>query len=118
MNVRSGSLRRLWDLRARLPSWGDPLEKEKGGHRRSLQPVRCLHASLPEEAISVGDLSVLEGMQCDACPIECRIKEGNLGACKRYRNENGKLVRVTRVHPFSEVEGAVGPDPAEAIRKP
>jgi ferredoxin len=72
----------------------------------------------PEEAISTGDISLLEGIQCDACPIECRIKDGNPGACQRYRNESGKLVRVTPVHPFSEVEGAVGPDPAEAIRRP
>jgi hypothetical protein len=72
----------------------------------------------PEEAISVGDLALLEAIQCDACPIECRVKAGNVGACQRYRNENGKLVRVTKIHPFSEVESAVGPDPAEAIRKP
>jgi NAD-dependent dihydropyrimidine dehydrogenase PreA subunit len=84
---------------------------------------RCSHCGAcmrvcPEEAISTGDLSLLEGLQCDACPIECRIKDGNFGACQRYRNENGKLVRVTRIHPFSEVVSAVGPDPAEAIRKP
>jgi NAD-dependent dihydropyrimidine dehydrogenase PreA subunit len=72
----------------------------------------------PEEAISAGDVSLLEGLQCAACPIECRIKDGNLGACQRYRNEKGKLVRVTRIHPFSEVVGAVGPDPADAIRRP
>jgi len=72
----------------------------------------------PEEAIRADDRSLPEGIQCDACPIECRIKDGHWGACRRYRNENGKLVRVTRIHPFSEVEDAVGPDPAEAIRKP
>ncbi|MCU0597222.1 MAG: 4Fe-4S binding protein [Desulfobacterota bacterium] len=72
----------------------------------------------PEEAISAGDLSLLEALPCDACPIECRIKKGNLGACQRYRNENGKLVRVTRIHPYSEVQGTVGPEPPEAIRRP
>lgn len=77
----------------------------------------CLRVC-PEEAIGAGDLSLLEGMQCDACPIQCRIKEGNLGACQRYRNEDGKLVRVTPVLSFNEVEDAVGPDPAEAVRKP
>jgi hypothetical protein len=72
----------------------------------------------PEEAISAGDVSLLERIQCGACPIECRIRDGNLGACQRYRNENGKLVRVTRIHPWAEVAGAVGPDPADAIRRP
>jgi NAD-dependent dihydropyrimidine dehydrogenase PreA subunit len=72
----------------------------------------------PEEAISADDVSLLEGIQCGACPIECRISDGNLGACQRYRNENGELVRVTRIHLFSEVAGAVGPDPAVSIRRP
>ena len=33
-------------------------------------------------------------MRCDACPILCRIKPGKLGACDRYANENGVLVRT------------------------
>jgi len=84
---------------------------------RCSQCGACMRAC-PEEAIRAGDLSLLEGMQCDACPIECRIRDGNLGACQRYRNENGKLVRVTPLYPFSKVQDTVGPDPAEAIRKP
>jgi NAD-dependent dihydropyrimidine dehydrogenase PreA subunit len=72
----------------------------------------------PEEALSPDDISLLDAMQCDACPIGCRIKEGNLGACLRYRNESGKLVRVTPLHPFSEVEDTVGPDPSQVIGRP
>ena len=33
-------------------------------------------------------------VRCDACPILCRIKPGKLGACDRYANENGTLVRT------------------------
>ena len=33
-------------------------------------------------------------VRCDACPILCRIKPGKLGACDRYANENGVLVRT------------------------
>ena len=33
-------------------------------------------------------------VRCDACPILCRIKPGKLGACDRYANENGSLVRT------------------------
>lgn len=72
----------------------------------------------PEEALSLGDLVLLEATQCDACPIGCRIKEGNLGACLRYRNESGKIVRITSLVSYAEVEDAVGPDPCEAIRRP
>jgi len=72
----------------------------------------------PEEALSLEDISLLQAMQCDACPIGCRIKEGNLGACLRFRNESGTIVRVTPLVPYTEVEEVVGPDPSEAIRRP
>ena len=94
------------------------LKKKKAAiDDRCSQCGACMRVC-PEEAISVGDVSLLEGIQCDACPIECRIKDGNPGACQRYRNESGKLVRVTRIRTFGEVEDTVGPDPAEAIRRP
>ena len=33
-------------------------------------------------------------VRCDACPVACYIKPGKAGACDRYANEDGKLVRV------------------------
>ena len=33
-------------------------------------------------------------IRCDACPVMCYIKPGMAGACDRYANENGNLVRV------------------------
>ncbi len=72
----------------------------------------------PEEAISAADIARLEGLQCDACPIRCWIKEGFIGACQRYRNEAGRLSRVAPLHAFGQVEATVGGDPAEAIRRP
>jgi ferredoxin len=72
----------------------------------------------PEEALTLEDISRLEGLQCEACPIVCQIKDGNLGACLRYRNESGKLVRVTSLLSYDEVEDVAGSDPAEAIRRP
>ncbi len=32
-------------------------------------------------------------IRCDACPVLCRIKPGKDGACSRYANDNGVLVR-------------------------
>ena len=34
-----------------------------------------------------------EPIRCDACPVLCRIRRGNTGACDRYGNVDGKLVR-------------------------
>ena len=36
----------------------------------------------------------LPKIRCDACPVMCYIAENKSGACDRYANENGKLVRV------------------------
>ena len=33
-------------------------------------------------------------IRCDACPVMCFIRPGMTGACDRYANENGQLVRV------------------------
>jgi 6-hydroxynicotinate reductase len=33
-------------------------------------------------------------VRCDACPVLCRIRPDRAGACDRYANEGGKLVRV------------------------
>jgi hypothetical protein len=36
-------------------------------------------------------------IRCDACPVLCRIRVGRQGACARYANEDGRLVRVDPV---------------------
>ncbi len=33
-------------------------------------------------------------IRCDACPVMCYIRPGMAGACDRYANDNGALVRV------------------------
>ena len=33
-------------------------------------------------------------IRCDACPVMCYIRSGAAGACDRYANHDGKLVRV------------------------
>jgi len=33
-------------------------------------------------------------IRCDACPVLCRIRKGQAGACDRYANHDGKLVRL------------------------
>ena len=36
-------------------------------------------------------------IRCDACPVLCRIRPGRPGACSRYANDNGRLVRTDPV---------------------
>jgi hypothetical protein len=36
-------------------------------------------------------------VRCDACPVLCRIRPGRAGACARYANAGGRLVRTDPV---------------------
>ncbi len=36
-------------------------------------------------------------IRCDACPVLCRIRPGRAGACARYANEDGVLIRTDPV---------------------
>jgi 6-hydroxynicotinate reductase len=33
-------------------------------------------------------------IRCDACPVLCRIRDGKAGACDRYANQGGELIRL------------------------
>lgn len=46
---------------------------------------------------------------CSSCSVQCRIPVGHTGACKRYTNENGKLVRNRALTVHND--GITYPDP-------
>ena len=43
-----------------------------------------------------------EKIRCDACPVMCYIADGKAGACDRYANHGGALVRLD---PLTIIEG-------------
>ncbi len=67
-------------------------------------------------------------VECNACPVLCQISDGRTGACDRYANREGVLVRVDPVvllRRAVESEAAVlvpfdrpGAAPAEALAEP
>ena len=53
-----------------------------------------------------------EKIRCDACPVMCYIAPGKVGACDRYANEGGKIIRcdpITILDRRVEVGGEVRP---------
>ncbi|EKE74779.1 hypothetical protein [Oceanibaculum indicum] len=53
-----------------------------------------------------------EIVRCDACPVICRIRKGRSGACDRYGNVDGELVRLDPLVVTQQVaaeKGAVVP---------
>ena len=41
----------------------------------------------------MSEISTAEKIRCDACPVMCYVAEGRAGACDRYANEAGKIIR-------------------------
>ena len=62
------------------------------------------------ERKAIGDEAGI--VTCDACPVLCRIREGRAGACDRYANRDGRLMRVDPVviaEKLEDSEGALVP---------
>ena len=45
-------------------------------------------------------------IECNACPVLCQISEGRTGACDRYANADGRLIRVDPVVFLSRAAGS------------
>jgi hypothetical protein len=48
-----------------------------------------------EQALAGAKAKAEEIVTCDACPVLCRIRLGKTGACDRYGNVDGSLVRLS-----------------------
>src|ERR1700720_4043932 len=60
-------------------------------------PRRIEYAKLSSHIIPVTPEPLVaddDAIRCDACPVLCYIKPGRTGACDRYGNDNGQLVRI------------------------
>lgn len=70
------------------------------------------------EAVVLEPVSLDATAECDHCPITCRIALGKSGACLRYCNIDGVVIRVDAPLSFEDVADIVGPDPAPVIQRP
>ena len=61
-------------------------------------PTTPTPARKQERARKFGAPEGDEGIvRCDACPVLCRIRPGRAGACDRYANVGGTLVRTDAI---------------------
>ena len=72
----------------------------------------------PKEAITPAEEPEEGGVRCTSCPIMCTIKAGRTGACQRFVNLDGELVRNIPLQRYEDVKEIVGEDHEEVIRKP
>ena len=72
----------------------------------------------PKEAIEPSPAPREGGVECISCPISCYIRVGKTGACQRFVNQDGELVRNIPLQRYEDVKEIVGEDYEEVIRKP
>ncbi|UQZ88994.1 6-hydroxynicotinate reductase [Deltaproteobacteria bacterium Smac51] len=70
------------------------------------------------EAVEMEPVSLDRTVECDHCPIKCRIGQGHLGACRRYENQDGEIIRLDQPLTFDDVREYVAPAPKAELREP
>ena len=92
------------------------VEKKKAKIENGCVDCRSCLKVCPEGACIPGTAE--SRVTCTACPIMCAIPEGFSGACLRYFNKKGKIVRKGRLHTYEEIQDLVGSADDKAIEKP
>jgi 6-hydroxynicotinate reductase len=68
---------------------------------------------LPEQYSPIPEKTSVGKIACNACPVLCQISDGRSGACDRYANQAGVLIRVDPVvflhRTLAETDGRVVP---------
>lgn len=94
--------------------------KEKKAHIKDELCVGCrvCFRVCRYEAVVMEPVSLDKTKECDHCPIKCRIGDGHKGACSRYENRGGEVIRLDALLTWKDVAEYVGPDPRPEIQKP
>jgi hypothetical protein len=73
------------------------LDKEAPAPEQNSKPGLAATPTFSERAAPRSERMAATKIECNACPVLCQISAGRSGACDRYANANGVLVRVDPV---------------------
>jgi 6-hydroxynicotinate reductase len=73
-------------------------EKEFPAFSEGCVDCNCCIKACPSNAIITLEGVLSDAVECSHCRVLCKIKEGYSGACRRYRNEKGIIVRDALLH--------------------
>lgn len=77
----------------------------------------CLKTCPRDAVIEVVTL-IPGSVACGKCPVNCRIPEGLTGACRRFRNQQGDLLRTRPLLTYEDVAPSLAPEPGPEIKHP
>ena len=85
-----------------MSSYGNPTMTEHtkvdfGAERVDGETASTPGPTVLEKAAPRSERMASNKIECNACPVLCQISEGRTGACDRYANASGRLIRVDPV---------------------
>lgn len=88
------------------------IENKKAVVRENCASCGICTRVCPVQAVTASAEIKQGTVKCSSCPVQCEIMEGYTGACRRYQNLEGRLVRnrklVTEAGPGGPLITAVG----------
>lgn len=89
--------------------------EEEAGQKTVKIQASCVECGICKKVCPFGCIENAERAEgvvvCSSCSIQCKVPAGSTGACTRYTNQNGKLVRnrslETEAKPVIEVDGKI-----------
>src|ERR1700734_1413810 len=85
-----------------MSSYGNPNMTEDtkvdfGAERVDGETASTPGPTVLEKAAPRSERMASNKIECNACPVLCQISVGRTGACDRYANSDGRLIRVDPV---------------------
>jgi ferredoxin len=72
----------------------------------------------PRQAVQEISEEVPGAVICTACPVNCRMAPERPGACRRFLNRDGELVREQPLVPYEEVKASLLQPPSPLLGEP
>lgn len=94
------------------------IEEKKAAIDNGCVACRTCFKVCPKQAVIDIQTPAPGTLTCECCPVACQIPEEKKGACHRYVNHNGKLIRTRPLLTYQKVANTLSPEPSSVIQKP
>ena len=72
----------------------------------------------PRQAVEEIEEDLGDRIICTSCPVNCRIAPEKPGACRRFVNEQGELIRIRPLVFYDEIKDQLLPPPSPTLQTP
>ena len=85
------------------------LEEKKAVIYEGCVECRTCFKTCPVEAVVDVQTPIPGSIACGCCPVACQIPEGRSGACRRFENRQGVLLRTRPLLTYQDVADFLAP---------